>query len=76
VELCERAREDLGDELRSPVDLDSHAVTHQIFAHRSSHTIRRDSPRFIAAQISCGQLDTPPPRRGKCWSACPSERWG
>ena len=44
MELSDRARESLGGELRSPVDLDSHAVTHQIFAH--------DSPRFTA--IHCG----------------------
>jgi hypothetical protein len=44
VELSDRAREDLGGELRSPVDIDSHAVTHQIFA--------RDSRRF--AVIHCG----------------------
>ena len=40
MELSQRARESLGGELRNPVDLDSHAVTHQIFAH--------DSPRFAA----------------------------
>jgi hypothetical protein len=50
------------------VDLDPHAVTDQIFAD--------DSPRFIAAQISRGQLDAPPSRRGERWSACHSDQWG